>query len=911
MCRRLFTALALALVLWPASAQTPDWRTALHETFDAGGLDTSVWSTLPVGGAAPIFEPRGAGWAIHARAQPGNAGLELRQALSQPYRLAFDFRQPAEEAGGYRLVVSHARAEGTAWWFEFDRNALAVWTTVAGSWATRWSAEGLRPDTWYHVVVSDEPERVRLALTAENGTPVAASDWLAHDLGSAGHLSFRADSGDTLRGAQFDEIDLALPAGAATRGTAGVDRALESAREAAPTAARATCVVTTRDGLALDLDADGATRAVRLDGQALPRLAAEPGGFYAWDITEAPRYERFASRGDRAPSPVLDLACEALGLTLRGSLEGGDDRLVVTGELADTRGVDRAVVVSWVLPIDAAGWQWGDDLNHARAVAEEGRYQHAFGYGLSGANGGHLMSVYPWSALTRGRTGLMLARPLDWPRLSSTDYDHSARRRALVVRFDLGLSARTRRFPSRASFRFVLSRVPEADWGFRAAAQRYYDLYPQFFARRVDREGLWHLWVNPVVPQPEELGLVFHEQEPFSEDRVAFDDVHGGLSFTYAEPSTLWQHTGAFDQGRLRLPDLLADLLRRAAQPVTVLTDYPFSTQPVGLPDAELAQAALNSYIGGEGEPSVYAAPPDRVAVNCAGDPELPRPSRASLWFDHEGQRALGDPRVDGAYLDSLCWGTFDTAEDARAEHWATADIPLIASFRTGAPAQLGAFSHYELYTAIADAMHQRGKLVQANTFPFCHIFYAHLLDAIGVGEGGDLESFHDAERLSYCRALAYRKPLSHMNYAYLLPEVSTADKERAIARNLPYAVWPGTGNGADLARLEAFRPLMRRYAPLLRDLSAAGWEPVTLAKATPGGLVCERYGRERGGPLYLVVHNPSAAPCRARLTWDARLTDVASRLVDRVSGQALPAAGRSAALSLAPWQTAMLVLRR
>lgn len=421
--------------------------------------------------------------------------------------------------------------------------------------------------------------------------------------------------------------------------------------------------------------------------------------------------------------------------------------------------------------------------------------------------------------------------------------------------------------------------------------------------------------IGTKVAHPEDFALVFHEQEPYSEDRVRFDNEHGGLSFTYSEPNALWQGCKEWDPaGKLQPEAFLARVRERAAQPPTVTTDYPLGTQPRKLPDALLAQVWLNSYVGKEGQiTSAWSEPPGRLATNMNSDPALPRPNRASLWFDYEGVPALTDPRVGGAYLDSLGWGAFDAAEDFRPDHWTTATIPLIPSFQEGSPAQLGEFTHYPLYQAISEAMHQRGKLVLANTFAFNHLFTAHLLDVLGAGEAGDLEACHDVKRLSFCRALSYRKPLSHMNYAYFSKDVPRADKERALQRTLLYCAWPGSGNVAEPAQIEPLRPLYKRYMPLFSALARAGWEPITEALAQPEPVVVERYGSPQAGVVYLVAHNPSTEASRAtvRLVEGLAAGRWLPQVRDRITGATVTLTAGALTVDLKPWQTVMLELRR
>jgi hypothetical protein len=149
------------------------------------------------------------------------------------------------------------------------------------------------------------------------------------------------------------------------------------------------------------------------------------------------------------------------------------------------------------------------------------------------------------------------------------------------------------------------------------------------------------------------------------------------------------------------------------------------------------------------------------------------------------------------------------------------------------------------------------------------------------------------------------------MNYAYFDPKVALDAKERAIQRNLLYGVWPGSGNVGDPAQIEPLRPLYKRYMPLLRLLGQAGWEPIPYATVTPEPVVVERYG-PTAGPLYLVIHNPSETPARAKLSLTGELARRAwgTDLTDAVAGGAYRLQGGAVAFDLRPWQTVMLQLQ-
>jgi hypothetical protein len=108
--------------------------------------------------------------------------------------------------------------------------------------------------------------------------------------------------------------------------------------------------------------------------------------------------------------------------------------------------------------------------------------------------------------------------------------------RQFFIAYDFGLTKDTARFPSSADFRFVLYRF-NPRWGFRAALQKYYDLFPQQFARRVTREGVWMPFTDIAkVPGFEDFGFGFQE----GASNVPFDDQHGIASFIYVEPMSHW-----------------------------------------------------------------------------------------------------------------------------------------------------------------------------------------------------------------------------------------------------------------------------------------------------------------------------------------------------------------------------------
>ncbi|MBM3472150.1 MAG: hypothetical protein FJX75_02610 [Armatimonadetes bacterium] len=227
----------------------------------------------------------------------------------------------------------------------------------------------------------------------------------------------------------------------------------------------------------------------------------------------------------------LQAACPELKLDLSASLRAQGDAVRIDGEVRDGTAADRAVAVYVVLPADSVGGEFGRDMRTAVPIDKPGTYADTVTIGV-GTNG--RMSRYPLAPVVRGNEALCVATPLDMPRVSRLAYD--ARSRELYAAFDLGLSPDTRKFPSSATFSLLLYRFDPA-WGFRAALRRYYDLFPEYFVKRIEREGIWMPFTDiATVPDAADFGFQFKE----GDDNVPWDEAHNIDSFVYTEPMSHW-----------------------------------------------------------------------------------------------------------------------------------------------------------------------------------------------------------------------------------------------------------------------------------------------------------------------------------------------------------------------------------
>ncbi len=290
-----------------------------------------------------------------------------------------------------------------------------------------------------------------------------------------------------------------------------------------------------------------------------------------------------------------------LALTLRLEVETGADCIRLNGTVEDLRGTDRAVTVYVPIPLDGDDWTWWRDMRRS-APARAGVFMntHQTSAGATGQ-----CSVYPLAALTRPDAGIALATPMTEPRHCRLVYDADAH--LLFAAFDLGLAPDTSKFPQRATFETLLYAFDPA-WGFRAALERYYALYPACFEKRVDREGLWMAFTDiSSIPDAQDFGFAFKE----GTDNVPWDEEHGILTFVYTEPMTTW----------LPLPK---ETPRQEDAALTHLTSM-FEGNPSSRGQASVT--LLSSIHGADGKPLVYLRDTpwcDGALFPLNADPDLP-----------------------------------------------------------------------------------------------------------------------------------------------------------------------------------------------------------------------------------------------------------------------------------------------
>lgn len=238
---------------------------------------------------------------------------------------------------------------------------------------------------------------------------------------------------------------------------------------------------------------------------------------------------------------------------------------------------------------------------------------------------------------------------------------------------------------------------------------------------------------------------------------------------------------------------------------------------------------------------------------------------------------------VDGTYIDS--YEGWAARRDYRREHFAAADLPLTFSTDTRQPVLLTYFSTYEFGAELAKRMWALGKLMMANSTPWNYPWGVHTLDVMGTETNWCVEGRYQPDShaiFAYRRALCYQKPyllLQNTVYDQFTPEMV----ERYMKRSVFYGVYPSffSHNAADdpywqrPALYNRDRPLFRKYIPLCRTLSTAGWEPVTYARTDVPGFLIERHGKSGDAVVYLSVFRSGDGTGSCTVSLDAEALGV------------------------------------
>ncbi|MBI5375374.1 MAG: hypothetical protein HZA77_08060 [Candidatus Schekmanbacteria bacterium] len=534
------------------------------------------------------------------------------------------------------------------------------------------------------------------------------------------------------------------------------------------------------------------------------------------------------------------------GLSLKGisnnfridcNLISEEGYISVSGTLTSVDRKDRAAILRFSLPFQVVNARWYDSLSKSRVVDTDEVYSNWFKLGDE-----RFFSQYPYSSLAFGSNSVSYAIPLNSPRIFRIG---CSEKDGYFIEFDLGMSEDTEKFPSSASFSFIIFST-NTEWGLRAAANKYFSFFPELFRKRNTREGIWFAWnERNLMKWPLDFGLMF---DSTCDETIFFDAYYGINFFYYQEP--YGSGIGWGDRNsKSSIPENISyDVIIKKIKDDSLAKEkeYPTLRGNVNYVDTAL-KSAIEDENGllsiGRYKPYFFSNP----------DPELSLGrfalDRAHFWEETTPQAAR---QFYGEYLDSIVPWWWSLKEDYKREHFRTADVPLVFSYKTGRPVRLGILEVYELFSEISRRTHDYGGLMLGNTWAPVQTFCAHLFDIIGAGE---YTTDQPAEHFHYLRGLSFHKTLSFIDPGLVEGNLNEQEIEKRFNKCLAFGVFPGTYPFRDPGKYERLRHFYKKYIPLTRLVSDAGWEPVTYASASHTALNVERFGTIKKNLFFTILN--------------------------------------------------------
>ncbi|HVE38606.1 MAG TPA: hypothetical protein VNM14_01880 [Planctomycetota bacterium] len=581
----------------------------------------------------------------------------------------------------------------------------------------------------------------------------------------------------------------------------------------------------TNDGLRLDA-VDETLRSLTLNGHE-----CRPQGSAGFLVRDAGR--------DGAWQPLDATTLQELRLSFESRWQSSRDHVSIEGELRDLSGADRAVSLAFALPVELENGFWADDVRRSRQIGPAGEYVNVVPVPC-GSTGS--LSRYPLGAVFDARIGVALAADMEFPAQFRIGYHAGLRQ--LFISYDFGILPDAVFLPGRARFRFVLYRVDPTE-GFRGALQRLYSVFPAAFSRRCLEAGAWLPFTPPEkIPHWEDFGFAFHE----TIEDAAPTGASLPLRFRYREPLGFWLPLPP-DAARSQ-DDLLSRLRTRTlsspAMPLDLLERRAMKT-PAGLPQFRFRR-----------EPWC-----DGVVFSMNPNPRLP------------GAAASVDGPA-GEFIDSV--EGYAMAElDFDRNHLRHATVAPTYSIDTRVPVLFKGQAIHEYAKEVARKLRGKNRLVFGNGTPERFSFLAPHFDILGTEvdwfAGGAFVPPSDAD-LIFRRTLAFQKPyciLLNTPSSNLTPE----NLERYFQRCLFYGMFPSLFSHdaqndsywEDAERMERDRPLFKKYLPLIRRSSVAGWQPLTGARVDNPAILIERFGPDARGVIYLSLLNDGPTDQEVRVT--------------------------------------------
>ena len=440
-------------------------------------------------------------------------------------------------------------------------------------------------------------------------------------------------------------------------------------------------------------------------------------------------------------------------------------------------------------------------------------------------------------------------------------------RRVMRIFFDLGFTEEKKD----ATFSFAdFTFDPFADHGYRGAWKTWMEAFPEYYTVRDKKHGTWMVHY-PISKVKDWQDFGFRYKEGYKE--AAWDNTNGVLPLHYSSSgawSMRYLDTKIKDVTKATYQDAEKEALSQAARGVLKAKAW-FASRMLdenGVP----AGVQLNTGWGKGWTWSMNSAPGIKGEITDFST------KASDKVFGGFYDDAPGKTPLAGEYYDSSYMGK--TVElDYDRNHFSAMRTPLSFAKGTFRPVIYKGMIGFEYLKSIADRLHARGKIVMANEAPKNWCWVAPLCDVLGQEAGwnrkGKWRPFSRDEmilRRMQCGAKPYCI-IQNDDYVAFAPYV-----KRYMERCLAYGFMPGffsPKSAADDSHYfahpefyERDRPLFKKYVPLCRLLSEAGWRPLNalLPAAANKDISAEQFGDR-----YVALFNHSTKSATVKLPREIR----------------------------------------
>lgn len=622
----------------------------------------------------------------------------------------------------------------------------------------------------------------------------------------------------------------------------------------------------TSDQLAMAFQPSGALQRLETAGRSV-LTPGTPSGIWARDARTGEAEQFLGHVEPSARGLVFSGHAKRLGLAVRAEFVSKDKAIRITGYVENLTAEERAVDLEIRIYCRPKGARWARDTQVSDVIGDKPPEPR---------------SVYPFQGLGT----LALAVAAEEPAIFEFAYEGNA---YFAVKLKYGLSKfAAGRLYKRANFQVLLYRI-DSEWGFRSVTQRYYELQQSWFRRRAKRDGMWlHNYHAEKVPNPWDYAY-----------RVEVNGPRGqGWEFDARQgiPTIEYLITGMRELRRLpKVPEKYEDQIRELQSSKQVY-GHNIAPDSIYRGDRLERDVILNcGLFDGNDHYRILARNTDwggasltfplNPAPNLYSDRPVPTVGKVTMewvrWLFAEC------PFLDGVFVDSLFgWGRYF---NCRTEHFPYAHISLTYDPESKRPAIANMFANQEFLYALRDVLHPKGRLLMGNGPRPGRFFNGMALDILAsentvmpriehdimggaaVGGGGQVHIglvANDYQLPVYNRIVAGPKP--HLTMDYEKKEwLDTSTVELFWKVGLFFGIYPGyrqtlSGEAWEYTaeQWKVHQKIINLYNPLLKQITAAEWQPITYARSSHPSIWIERYGNR-----FFTVMNTGAAKQTATIT--------------------------------------------